>query len=90
MKRFNSLFGIAISAILIFGVIYLLINIFPFVLAIGLVTWVSFKGYKAIKSWGSKKESVITSMGDTEVHNDVDSNEFTNGTIIDVEYKDVK
>ena len=90
IKRFNSLFGIAIGAIVIFGVIYLFINILPFVLVIGLISWMVFKGYKAIKSWSSKKESVITSMNDAEAHSDVEPDDFTNGPIIDVEYKEVK
>ena len=90
MKRFNGLLGIAISAIIIFGVIYLFINILPFVVVIGLVAWMFFKGLKILKSFNSKKESVFTSRDDAEVHSNVDSNEFTNGQIIDVEYKEVK
>ena len=90
IKRFNSLFGIAISAIIVIGVIYLFINILPFILIIGLIAWMFFKGIKILKSFNSKKESVITSMKDDQVHNNADSNEFTNGQVIDVEYKEVK
>ena len=90
IRRFNSLFGIVISAIIILGVIYLFINILPFVLIIGFITWILFKGLKILKSFNMKKESVITSMNDAEANGNFDSNEFTNGQIIDVEYKEVK
>ena len=90
IKRFNGLFGIAISAIIIFGVIYLFINILPFVLIIGFIAWIFFKVLKILRSFNSKKESVVTSMKDNGDTGSVDSDEYTNGQIIDVEYKDVK
>ena len=90
IRRFNSLFGIVISAIIILGVIYLFINILPFVLIIGFITWILFKGLKILKSFNIKKEGVFTTRDEAEVYSNGDSNEFTNGQIIDVEYKEVK
>ena len=83
IKRFYGVIAFVFYGVLILGVMYLFINLLPFVLAIGLVTWMVFKGYKILKSFSSKKENVITSMNDKE-------EEYTNGQIIDVEYKDVK
>ncbi|MBC8059658.1 MAG: hypothetical protein H7Y18_03230 [Clostridiaceae bacterium] len=85
VRRFNSLLGIAFFTIIIVGVMYLFINILPFILIIGLIIWMFFKVTKILKSVNKKKDSVIVSMSDSNVN----SNEFTNGQIIDVEYKEL-
>ena len=87
VKRFNSLLGIAFFTIIILGVMYLFINIFPFVLGIGLIIWLFFKAVKFLKSLNKKKESVITSVNNED--NQADSKEYTNGQVIDVEYKEL-
>ena len=89
VKRFNSLFSIAISAIIILGIMFLFAKLFFPVLIIGLVIWMFLKVVKTLKSFSGKKDNVITSMNDAEVHSNVDSNEFTNGEIIDVDYKEL-
>ena len=89
LKRFNSLFGIAISAIIILGVMYLFLNILPYIVVIGLITWMIFKVVKALKSFSNKKESVITSMNEAQADSNVESTEYTNGQIIDVDYKEL-
>lgn len=86
-KRFNSIFGIAIFSIITLGVMYLLMSIFPYILIIGLIIWMFVKVVKTLKSFNRKKESVVNSMSDAD--NNTDSNEYTNGQIIDVEYKEL-
>ena len=89
VKRFNSLFGIAISIILILGVMYLFLSALPYVLVIGLITWLVFKVVKVLKSFRNKKESVINSMNNAQDNSAVNSEEYTTGEIIDVEYKEL-
>jgi len=89
VKRFNSLFGIAISIILILGVMYLFLSALPYVLVIGLITWLVFKVVKIVKSFRNKKESVINSMNNAQDNSAVNSEEYTTGEIIDVEYKEL-
>ena len=89
VKRFNSLFGIAISIILILGVMYLFVSALPYVLVIGLITWLVFKVVKIVKSFRNKKESVINSMNNAQDNSAVNSEEYTTGEIIDVEYKEL-
>ena len=89
VKRFNSLFGIAISIIVILGVMYLFVSALPYVLVIGLITWLVFKVVKIFKSFSNKKESVINSMNNAQDNSAVNSEEYTTGEIIDVEYKEL-
>ena len=89
VKRFNSLFGIAISIIVILGVMYLFVSALPYVLVIGLITWLVFKVVKIFKSFSNKKESVINSMNNAQADSAVNSEEYTTGEIIDVEYKEL-
>jgi len=83
LKRFHGVIAFVFYGVIILGVMYLFINLLPFVLTIGLATWIVFKGYKILKSFSTKKENVITPINDKE-------EEYTNGQIIDVEYKEVK
>ena len=89
VKRFNSLFGIAISIILILGVMYLFLSALPYVLVIGLITWLVFNVVKIVKSFRNKKESVSNSMNNAQDNSAVNSEEYTTGEIIDVEYKEL-
>jgi len=89
IKRFNGLFSFVIYAVIIVAVMYFFINILPYVLVIGLITWMVFKIIRILKSIMGKKESVITSMNDGQDPGNITSTEFTNGQIIDVDYKEL-
>lgn len=88
-KSFRSMFGLLMYCAIALAVIFLFVNIFPTILLLGLIAFVGYRGFKTVKLWFKNKSGIVTSMNGDEVHSKDDSEEYFNGNIIDVEYKDV-
>ena len=91
-KEIGGLFKIAIYGIIGLIVGYLILNLLPVILLIALVSWGGYKLIKAVKASTSKKSGIYNNKSKADFTTvDMDNTEeYTNGQIIDVDYTEVK
>jgi hypothetical protein len=88
-KSFRNILGIFVSAAMVLLVFFLFVNILPVIFSLGLITYIVYKSYKVIKLWNKNRSGFVTPKGSDEFYNKEESEEFFNGEIIDVEYKEL-
>jgi uncharacterized membrane protein len=81
-RSFRSIFSVGMYALLVLAGIFLFMNLIPIIIVLGIIAWITFKVVKVFRNLKKEKNSVITSM-------ETNSEEFSNGEVIDVEYKEV-
>lgn len=89
-KEISGLFKVLIYGILGLVVVYLFLNLLPYVVLIGLVSWFGYKMFKTVKKWTTKNDTVINNKSNMDYSTMDSAEEYTNGEIIDVDYKEVK
>jgi len=87
LKRYIYIIG---TVCLVFFAVLIFFKILPWILLIGLVVYIITKIVRYIKGKSEKKDSSqFTSSNDSNDAYNMQSDEYTNGEVIDVEYEDV-
>ena len=89
-KRFSSMLSIIFYVAIVLVVIYFFVQLLPFILLLGILGWIGFKGVRIIKNWNSKRKNGGNIVNNADITEDNDLDDLSNKKVIDVDYTDVK
>ena len=88
MKNLKSILWTIVGILIFIGIIRFFIYLLPFIIVIGLISYIIFKGKMALakKKYNNEKYNSYNQNQNVYEENSIDD---SNGKVIDVDYKEV-